>query len=662
MDGSERSCAQCGELRRDAADIPNPTHLYWYKLLNQGCCSLIMQGALSKAETASTGSGSDVPLPEDLVTCPITFEPYQLPNDEEGDDFVPYDPPCHHTLSKIALKDILAQAQREKWRCPTCQQALPSNDINAYQPNRFALGVLEAMEVARLTALKRRDDAVRRALDNQPLEPGAALDAEAPADQPPAQALAQEAAVPPPEPEPEQPALPPGWEQACAEFDVAGLGGMLQRFQAREDVVARHRNGLVSSGILSLNGRDTRVAVKLVLPTDTAGNADVAASARVEAAALAHATRHVPGAVLRLKGFLDAGNFLIAQEVPGSSLIKHLEKVITEQGGLKASVWLELMLQLIDCLRQLHGCGVIHCDISPASVVRSATGTLKLTDFSSARVCGPPDGGGTLLAAPVATFPSRRVAYLAPEQLIQVAANTRHQIQLQKGGPMEPQRRVMCGTVTDRTDIWSFAVFALHLWTGEPPTRGVTPDYDAANLPDLLRDLFMGCLHSSPEKRPSATEVYEHLCLVTDLKEDIPQFAPGSEVCVGVPAAAAPLQRYSTAASTHAEPRPVPGALPAAPTPGPPVAPPAAPVAVPAQAPAPLSPRTPVEPSQPPVPAAAGASPKPLSKFEQAQAELRRAQEVEAERQREKAAARAANGGARKGTFGKLRQMLRASS
>lgn len=65
-----------------------------------------MERGPSRVETASTGSGSDVPLPEDLVTCPITFEPYQVANEEDGDDFIPIDPPCHHTLSKIALKDV----------------------------------------------------------------------------------------------------------------------------------------------------------------------------------------------------------------------------------------------------------------------------------------------------------------------------------------------------------------------------------------------------------------------------------------------------------------------------------------------------------------------------------------------------------------------------
>lgn len=88
-----------------------------------------------------------------------------------------------------------------------------------------------------------------------------------------------------------------------------------------------------------MSGRDTRVAVKLVLPTDTAGNADVGGAARREVAALAHATRHVPAAVLQLRGFVHAGSFLIAQEMPGTSLIKHVEKVMNEQGGLKASTW-----------------------------------------------------------------------------------------------------------------------------------------------------------------------------------------------------------------------------------------------------------------------------------------------------------------------------------
>lgn len=62
--------------------------------------------SVNNVESASTGSGSDVPLPEDLLSCPIYFELYRLPNDDDGDDYVPYDPPCHHTLSKIALKDV----------------------------------------------------------------------------------------------------------------------------------------------------------------------------------------------------------------------------------------------------------------------------------------------------------------------------------------------------------------------------------------------------------------------------------------------------------------------------------------------------------------------------------------------------------------------------
>lgn len=187
---------------------------------------------------------------------------------------------------------------------------------------------------------------------------------------------------------------------------------------------------------------------------------------------------------------------------------------------------------------------------------------------------------------------------------------------------------MLSGSVTDRTDIWAFAVFALHLWTGVPPTRGVTPNYAPPNLPGLLRDLFMGCLHSSPEKRPSASEVYEHLCLITDLKEDIPEFAADTEISVGVPAAASkpPVRRVSAVETGQR------AAAPAAPE----VEPPAAPAAA---APAVHSPRTPDSPPHAPAAAAAPApAPAPAkprkSAHELALEQLQREREAEEEKRR----------------------------
>lgn len=192
---------------------------------------------------------------------------------------------------------------------------------------------------------------------------------------------------------------------------------------------------------------------------------------------------------------------------------------------------------------------------------------------------------------------------------------------------MEPAARVLTGTVTDRTDVWAFAVFALHLWTGSPPTRGVTPDYAASTLPDLLRDLFMGCLSSSPAKRPSATEVYDNLCLVAEIKDSIPQFAAETEICVGVPGGAAPVPRLSVASTSrtsYGSAPPPPSSSRAA----------AAPVsAVPPAAPAPVGPA----PAAPPAAAAPGAEaaaaePAPaLSAFDDAKRRLREEQERQAE-------------------------------
>lgn len=103
--------------------------------------------------------------------------------------------------------------------------------------------------------------------------------------------------------------------------------------------------------------------------------------------------------------------------------------------------------------------------------------------------------------------------------------------------------RKLTGTVTDRTDVWAFAVLALHLWTGVPPTRGVTPDHSVDTLPGQLRELFMGCLSSSPAKRPSAAQVHNSLHMMNVAKENVPQFARATEMSVGVPTRAAAPQR-----------------------------------------------------------------------------------------------------------------------
>jgi serine/threonine protein kinase len=195
---------------------------------------------------------------------------------------------------------------------------------------------------------------------------------------------------------------------------------------------------------------------------------------------------------------------------------------------------LDIAIKLAECIKDLHSCGIIHCDISPASVARSAAGDLKIADFHSAHLCPPPppDAAGpsssALISAPVATFPTRRVSYLAPEQLIQAAYKV---LGTGASGDLLP------GRVTDRTDIWAFGVTMLHLWTGLPPKRGETPDFWGTDLPEILKDLFLGCLQGDFSRRPSAANVLEQLQLVQAVQGDIPEFGggEGDEKVVGVP-------------------------------------------------------------------------------------------------------------------------------
>ena len=190
---------------------------------------------------------------------------------------------------------IIAQAEPIKWRCPTCQQALPSNDINDYQPNRFALGVLEAMDAARVRALKNRDIAVGVALGVQDGE-GAFGDAGGENQQEDGEAML-----------PEEAQLPDGWPQTCAQFDILELGGTLQRFQAQQDVVARHRNGLVSSGaprascrLLRSRSARLRTHAQLQLRTQTSlllHTRIMAWRTQTDAAVPASPLRHHPSAI-----------------------------------------------------------------------------------------------------------------------------------------------------------------------------------------------------------------------------------------------------------------------------------------------------------------------------------------------------------------------------
>ncbi|MGW3464269.1 protein kinase domain-containing protein, partial [Streptomyces olivaceoviridis] len=92
-----------------------------------------------------------------------------------------------------------------------------------------------------------------------------------------------------------------------------------------------------------------------------------------------------------------------------------------------------------------------HQDVKPANVMLEPDGTAKVTDFGLAGA-RPADTDGTPAAPSAVTFGGMTPAYCSPEQAL--AAAGRREIRL-----------------TPATDVWSWALTVLEMFTGRRPTR-----------------------------------------------------------------------------------------------------------------------------------------------------------------------------------------------
>lgn len=64
---------------------------------------------------------------------------------------------------------------------------------------------------------------------------------------------------------------------------------------------------------------------------------------------------------------------------------KNLAEVLKEKGKISVEEALELMLPLMESLKEIHGLDLIHRDISPDNIFLTKSGEVKLLDFGSAR-------------------------------------------------------------------------------------------------------------------------------------------------------------------------------------------------------------------------------------------------------------------------------------
>jgi serine/threonine protein kinase len=127
-----------------------------------------------------------------------------------------------------------------------------------------------------------------------------------------------------------------------------------------------------------------------------------------------------------------------------------------------------------------HSGGVIHCDLTPANILRSGDGQITVCDFGMARYASSPDeipGGGT-------------ASFLSPEQISDAF-----------------------GAITERSDVYGLGGLLFALLTGIPPMQGrdlpeILSNVLSAKIPPLVSQLGIDC---SPE-----LDTVIHRCLQKD--------------------------------------------------------------------------------------------------------------------------------------------------
>jgi WD40 repeat protein len=188
---------------------------------------------------------------------------------------------------------------------------------------------------------------------------------------------------------------------------------------------------------------------------------------------------------------------VFAEYVDGGSLRDWIDDGRLYRGGPQ-----EVLARILDIAGQIawgmahaHGRGVVHQDLKPANVLLDSAGTAKVTDFGLARtrdLAVRRRPGQAADASVLVTGVGMTPAYASPEQ----AADR---------------------PVGRRSDVWSFAVTVLEMFTGEvtwllgPMAGKALTDYRARGqagpgrppMPTRLADLLAGCLSDDPADRPS---------------------------------------------------------------------------------------------------------------------------------------------------------------
>ena len=206
---------------------------------------------------------------------------------------------------------------------------------------------------------------------------------------------------------------------------------------------------------------------------------------------------------------------VFAEYVEGGSLKDWIDDLRLYEGGPDKALEriLDIAIQFAWGLQYAHEQGLIHQDVKPANVLMKPKGTAKVSDFGLANaraVSGEIQPKADHARSMLATFGGRTPAYCSPEQA-----------ELAAGSELGRRSKSM-PKLTKRTDIWSWAVSVLEMFTSEVTWTGGQiadsalagylesgSDSDALpKMPPAMGELLGCCLRQNPNDRPNGfTEV-----------------------------------------------------------------------------------------------------------------------------------------------------------
>jgi serine/threonine-protein kinase len=191
-----------------------------------------------------------------------------------------------------------------------------------------------------------------------------------------------------------------------------GVGGMAEVFEA---------------ALLGADGFERRVAIKRVLPTQVAD--PQVAGMFLDEARIASRLHHANIISILDYGVVDGLPFQVLELVDGMDARTLIRRVMERREAIPAAVALHICIEIARALHYAHDAcaadgralGIVHRDVTPANILISWEGDIKLTDFGIAMARGRQErtatGGlkGTL-------------DYMAPEQALGEGVDRRSDI------------------------------------------------------------------------------------------------------------------------------------------------------------------------------------------------------------------------------------------